>query len=146
MITCKMTIRKLLLAGIGFLSLVLGIAGIFLPLVPTTPFLLLASYCFLRSSRQWYNWLIRHKVFGKYIYHYLQYKAVPLRTKISAIIILWISLTVSMILIANLYVRILLIAVGVGVSIHLLSLKTIRDVDRKSGDPNREKEETAQEH
>ncbi len=141
----KMSIKKFLLAGIGFLAITLGIIGIFIPLLPTTPFLILASYCFLRSSNRWYNWLIHHKLLGKYIYNYLKYKAVPFRTKISAIIILWVSITFSIILTTNLHVLIVLIVVGVGVSMHLLSLRTICDDEMKSEEPTREKGETIDE-
>lgn len=140
-----MSIKKFLLAGIGFLAITLGIIGIFIPLLPTTPFLILASYCFLRSSNRWYNWLIHHKLLGKYIYNYLKYKAVPFRTKISAIIILWVSIIFSIILTTNLHVLIVLIVVGVGVSMHLLSLRTICDNEMKSGEPTREKGETIDE-
>jgi uncharacterized membrane protein YbaN (DUF454 family) len=140
-----MSIKKFLLAGIGFLATALGILGIFIPLLPTTPFLILAAYCFLRSSNRWYNWLIHHKLLGKYIYNYLKYKAVPFKTKISALIILWGSLTFSIILTKNLHILIFLIAVGIGVSIHLLSLRTIRDDEMKSGEPAREKNEPVNE-
>ncbi len=119
------SIKKYLLIFLGSLSLVLGIIGIFLPLLPTTPFLLLASFCYVRSSEKLYNWLINHKIFGNYIYCYLTYKAIPRKTKIGAIIFLWSTLIISMILLSSLHLRIFLAAVGIGVTIHLLTLKTL---------------------
>ena len=118
-------IKKCLLIIIGTISLVLGITGLFLPVLPTTPFLLLSSFCYLRSSQRLYRWLMTRKVIGAYIYNYMTYKAVPKSTKVFSIIFLWITLIVSMILIGHWHVRIILILVGIGVNIHLLMLKTI---------------------
>ena len=118
-------LRKYLLVALGSLSLGFGIVGVVLPVLPTTPFLLLALYCFFSSSQKLYDWLIHHKHFGKYLYNYATYRAVPRRTKIVAIVALWAGLTTSAILLDLLYVRLLLLAVGIAVSIHLLTLKTI---------------------
>ncbi|NLB81804.1 MAG: DUF454 domain-containing protein [Clostridiaceae bacterium] len=119
-------IKKCLLIIIGTISLVLGITGLFLPVLPTTPFLLLASFCYLRSSQRLYQWLMTRKIIGAYILNYITYKAVPKSTKVFSIIFLWITLIASMILIGHWHVRIFLILVGLGVSIHLLMLKTIK--------------------
>ena len=119
-------IKKCLLVIIGTISLILGITGLFLPVLPTTPFLLLASFCYLRSSQRLYRWLMTRKVIGAYIYNYITYKAVLKSTKVFSIIFLWVTLVTSMLLIDNWYVRAFLILVGIGVSIHLLLLKTIR--------------------
>lgn len=119
------SIKKYLLIMLGTISLVLGFIGIFLPILPTTPFLLLSAFCYIRSSEKLYNWLINHKIFGKYIYNYMTYKAIPKKTKIIAISSLWATLTVSIISMDNLHIRIFLILVGIGVSIHLLKLKTM---------------------
>ena len=68
----KKTITKFILMIVGLISLIMGFIGIYLPLLPTTPFLLLPAYCFLRSSKRLYNWLINHKVFGRYIRDFLE--------------------------------------------------------------------------
>jgi len=81
-------IKKYLLIFAGSLSLVLGVIGAFVPVLPTTPFLLLSAYCYLRSSKRLYNWLINHRVLGTYIYNYLTYRAITQRTRIVALIIL----------------------------------------------------------
>jgi uncharacterized protein len=119
------SLKKIILFIIGTISLVLGTIGIFLPLIPTTPFLLLCAFCYLRSSQRFYDWLINHKVFGKHIYNYLEYKAVSLKTKIAALSFLWVSLIISIILVDILYVRLLLLVVGLAVSIHILLIKTL---------------------
>ncbi len=118
-------IKKCLLIIIGTISLILGITGLFLPVLPTTPFLLLTSFCYMRSSQKLYRWLMTRKIIGAYIFNYITYKAILKSTKMFSIIFLWITLIVSMILIGHWHVRVVLILVGIGVSIHLLMLKTI---------------------
>ena len=123
------SVKKNLLILLGTLSLVLGVIGIFLPVLPTTPFLLLSSFCYLRSSDKLYNWLIHRKVLGAYIYNYLTYKAVTKATKIVSLVFLWLTLALSIILIHLWYLQALLVVVGIGVSIHLLTLKTMHGGD-----------------
>ncbi|MDP2807758.1 MAG: GNAT family N-acetyltransferase [bacterium] len=110
----------------GLVSLGLGVIGIFLPLLPTTPFLLLSAFCFVRSSPRLYDWLTGHRVFGAYIHDYLKYRAVPLKTKIFAVILLWAAIGVSIFILPNMIVKIVLASVALGISIHILSLKTRR--------------------
>ena len=69
----------------GCLAVVLGILGIFLPLLPTTPFLLLAAACFFRSSPRLYNWLISHKRMGPYIRNFREHRAIPLKAKVISV-------------------------------------------------------------
>ncbi len=117
-------IKKVVLIGSGTLALILAAAGLFIPLLPTTPFLLLCAFCYLRSSKRLYHWLTRHRIFGKYIDHYMMHRALPRGVKAGMLICLWLSLTISILLIYSLPVRILLLVVGLGVSIHLLSIRT----------------------
>ncbi len=123
------TLKKYLLLTAGSIALVIGIIGVFLPVLPTTPLLLISAYCYLRSSERMYNWLIHHRILGAYIYNYLKYKAVPRNTKIGALVFLWLTLTISFLLVDILHVRIFLVIVGIGVSIHLFTLKTLRPED-----------------
>ena len=118
--------KKYLLIAAGLVSLGLGVIGIFLPLLPTTPFLLLSAFCFIRSSPRLYNWLTGHRILGVYIGDYLKYRAVPMKTKIFALALLWSTISLSIFLLPNLIVRIVLAAVALGVSFHILSLKTRR--------------------
>nr|NSL48861.1 YbaN family protein [Dendrosporobacter quercicolus DSM 1736] len=120
------SIKKTIFMVVGCLSLALGMTGIFLPLLPTTPFLLLAAYCFMQSSTRLYNWLIQHKVFGKYIYNYLTHRAVEAKAKRLALVFLWGTIAISLYLLPNIYIRLLLFAVGSGVSFHILTLKEFK--------------------
>ena len=129
----KKTIKKYLLIISGSLSLLLGIIGIALPILPTTPFLILAAFCYLRSSKRLYDWLTGHKVLGPYIVNYIKYRAVLKKTKIIAIVMLWASLLVSILVVNNLHVRLLLLVVGLAVSIHIASLKTLIQSKHENG-------------
>ncbi len=128
------SLKKYLLIICGSLSVGLGIIGIFIPVLPTTPFFLFAVFCYLRSSKRLYEWLIHHKVFGSYIYNYITYKAVLKSTKIAALVFLWTGLTVSILIISNWYIRVFLIFVGIGVSVHITLLKTISKSELISAD------------
>ena len=103
----------------------LGAAGIIIPLLPTTPFLLLAGFFYIRSSQRLYKWLINHKIFGIYIYSYLTYKAIDMKSKIGLISLLWLSMGLSMYLVQNIYITLLLIVIGLGVSTHIMMLRTL---------------------
>ncbi|MFC1898316.1 YbaN family protein [Candidatus Cloacimonadota bacterium] len=118
--------RKYLLIFAGILAVTLGTIGIFVPLLPTTPFLLIASYCFVRSSSRLHNWLMNRSVFSRYLQNYINYHAVTLWTKIISLAALWVTITISFILIGNLYARIVLVIVLIGVTIHLATLKVMR--------------------
>ena len=113
----------LIVAGTAFLML--GMIGIVLPILPTTPFLLLAAACYARSSKRFYNWLLSNKVFGQYIRNYREGKGIPLKVKILSISILWVFIAISIYLIDNILVRIILILIAVGVTIHISSIKTL---------------------
>jgi uncharacterized membrane protein YbaN (DUF454 family) len=104
----------------------LAVVGIFVPVLPTTPFLLLAAAAFVRSSPRLYNWLIHHPWFGSYIRYYREYRAVTLRAKVAALALLWAVIGYSAIWVVQAWsLRALLAAVAVGVTVHLLSLKTL---------------------
>ena len=120
-------IARLLLITAGWFFVTLGVIGIFLPVMPTTIFLIIAAACFARSSEQFYNWLLNNKHFGKLIRDYRVQKGMPLRAKIIAILMLNIAIGYSAIFaVSLLWVRILLFVIAIGVTIYLLSLKTIK--------------------
>ena len=111
--------RFFLLAGL--LSVGLGIAGVFLPLLPTTPFLLLAVFCFSRSSRRLNAWLLGHRFFGTYLRNYREGPCMTRRHKGLTLLLLWTGIGLSAALgVHLLWARLLLAAVGVGVTTHLL--------------------------
>ncbi len=112
----------LIIAGIFFVGL--GIIGIFLPILPTTPFLLLAAACFARSSKRFYNWLLNNRWFGNYIKNYREGKGVPLKVKVLSISLLWIAIIFSAFFwVSILFVKFILILVAIGVTIHILSIR-----------------------
>jgi len=111
----------------GSLFLFLGIIGIFIPLLPTTPFLLLSAACYLRSSKRIYHWLLNHKWLGIIIKNYYEGKGLPLKFKVFTIILLWITITISIVFFVTLYwVKILLLIIAVLVSTHILTIKTVK--------------------
>jgi len=130
--------KKYILLTLGTIALLLGFLGIFLPLLPTTPFLLLASYCYLRSSKKMYHWIMNHKTFGSYIHNYIEHKAIKKRTRIIALVFLWGSLGVSIYLAPILYVKLILAIIGLAVTIHLYTLNTMpEDVKVLYKNPNK---------
>ncbi len=118
--------QKTLLIISGTLSVGLGVLGMFLPLLPTTPFLLLAAYCYARSSPRFYNWLISNRWCGEYIRNYREGKGITRKHKMLAIILLWLTISYSIWVISAWWVRLLLLGIAVSVSIHLLRLRTFR--------------------
>lgn len=125
-LVAKTSLRKWLLMGAGILALGLAVVGIFIPVLPTTPFLLLAASCFMRSSERLYNWLIHHRWFGEYIRHYREYRAITLQAKVVALVLLWAVIGVTTIFAVTLWwMRTLLVIVAVSVTLHLLHLKTL---------------------
>jgi uncharacterized membrane protein YbaN (DUF454 family) len=111
---------------VGTSSLALGIVGIFLPLLPTTPFVLLAAACYARSSRRFYNWLITNRLFGDYIRNYLEFRGIPAKVKVLSLLALWVTIGCSAAFAVDvLWARALLAFVAVGVTAHILSLRTL---------------------
>jgi uncharacterized membrane protein YbaN (DUF454 family) len=117
--------RQLLLAA-GTLSLAIGIVGIVVPILPTTPFLLLAAGCYLRSSPRFYNWLMGNRFFGAYIRNYIEGRGIPVKVKLFIIIILWATISISIWLVANWIVTIVLLIVAVGVTLHVIFIRVRR--------------------
>jgi uncharacterized protein len=117
-------VMKGLLIVCGTICVGLGILGIFLPLMPTTVFLLLAAACYSRSSDRFHRRLVEHPWLGPYIQ---QSRGMTTRQKGVSITVLWASLIVSMIWTADLvWLRLVLIAVGVGVTLHIARLPAFR--------------------
>lgn len=124
--TKKTWIRTLLVIA-GTLFTGLGFVGIFVPLLPTTPFLLLAAICYARSSQRLYGWLLNNKLFGYYIRSYLERKGVPLKVKVLALTVLWITIGSSAIFVVqDIVIRLILGLIAVGVSIHILRIRTLK--------------------
>jgi uncharacterized membrane protein YbaN (DUF454 family) len=117
---------RYLLQGIGWLSVALGVIGIFLPVLPTTPFLLLAAACFARSSPRFYHWLVDHPRLGPWIGGYLNGEGIPLKGKVYAIGLMWISIGVSCWLVPMVWARVFMGVSAVLVTVYILRQKTLR--------------------
>jgi hypothetical protein len=111
---------KIVLNLIGVLAVALGVLGIFLPLLPTTPFLLLASACFARSSTRLHHWLRSNPVFGKYLRDYEDGRGLPLRGKVVILLLMWASLGYSMTKVGMPVLIALLSLIGAAVTVFLL--------------------------
>jgi len=118
-------LTKYLYLASGFILVIIGVVGIFLPILPTTIFLILASACFIRSSPKANEWLRNHKILGMYIKNYQDKSGLTLKSKIINIILLWLMISVSAFLFTELwYIRLLLFLIAAGVTIHLLMVRT----------------------
>jgi uncharacterized membrane protein YbaN (DUF454 family) len=113
------------LVASGSFFLVLGIIGIFIPILPTTPFLLLTAACYARGSKKLYNWLINNRIIGEYIKNYREGKGIPITIKLITIILLWVTIGLSiLIFISNYLIQILLLIIAFLVTTHIIMIKT----------------------
>ena len=122
-----MKTMKFLFAFLGSVSLVLGIMGVFLPVLPTTPFLLLAAAMYMRSSQRLYDWLMSHRHLGAYIRNFREHKALPLRVKVVSVTMVWATLLYCAVFVAKeWWMSAVFIAIATGVSVHIISFKTLK--------------------
>lgn len=122
----------------GTVALLLGILGIFLPVLPTTPFLLLASACYLRGSERMHRWLMNQPHLGPYIRNFQAGRGIPLRAKIVALATMWTSIIVSMWLVPLPWVRGLMLVPAVTVTIYLYRMRTLDASETTQDQINRE--------
>jgi uncharacterized membrane protein YbaN (DUF454 family) len=120
--TLSQSIVRVLLFSAGSISVVLGAVGIFLPLLPTTPFLLLAAACYVRSSDRFYSWLVSHPVLSKYILAYLDGQGIPRKAKYYTLLVMWLTMSISAAIVPLWQVSVLLLGVGLGVSAYIWRL------------------------
>ena len=114
----------------GSFSLVLGIIGIFLPILPTTPFLLLSAALYVRSSQRAYNWLINHKYLGPYIRCFREEKSIPLHAKVVSVSLLWITALYCIFFkFSHIALDLLMLFIAVSVTTYILSFKTRKTND-----------------
>lgn len=119
---------KLFLRILGIISVALGVIGAFLPILPTTPFILLAAYLFAKSSPKLENWIMEHRIFGNIVRDFRNERSITLHAKIISISSLWISILLSVLFVVNKlpWVQILLILIATGVTYHISQYKTKR--------------------
>jgi uncharacterized membrane protein YbaN (DUF454 family) len=121
-------IKNPLLISLGSFFVGLGFLGIFIPGLPTTPFLLLAAGCYVRSSDRLYAWIINHKIFGKNIKSFRENRAVSLRSKIISLIVMWLMISLSVFVFIEIFwIKNLILMVGVIGTIVILSIRTLKN-------------------
>ena len=112
---------------LGSLCVGLGVLGIFLPVLPTTPFLLVAVWCYAKSSDRLHAWLLNHKYLGKYVRAFKVQRAIPLKGKIITVVLVWSTIGTSVIFfVPYLIARIVMLLIAAGVTYYLLSFPTLR--------------------
>jgi len=121
----KKRLTRYLLIAAGTLAVGLAILGIFLPILPTTPFLLLAAFLYARSSERFLHWLLTNRVFGAYIDNYRRGLGIPRREKILTITALWLTISFSAFYVVQAaWLKVLLCLIAVGVTVHLARIPT----------------------
>jgi hypothetical protein len=118
---------------LGTLFLGVGIVGIIVPILPTTPFLLLATSFYARGSKKFYHWLLNNRILGAYIRHYIDGKGMPLKIKLFTIALLWIAISSTIAFtVDDLVVRLILVLVAIGVSVHIALIKSYKRQSKRS--------------
>ena len=116
---------RIILLVIGLLSLFFGIIGIFIPLLPTTPFLLAAAACFAQKKKKVHTWLLHNKWFGSYIKHYHEGKGIPLKIKSGVLFLLWVTILSSIFLLDPvLWIKLIIFVIAILVTFHIVTIKT----------------------
>ena len=119
---------KILLIILGSISFALAVAGIFLPLLPTTPLLLLAAALYVRSSPSLYEWLMNHPRLGTYIRNFRENKAIPRRAKIVSVSMVWLTIGFCIIFVLEpLWLRVAMTLLAIAISWHILSFATLEE-------------------
>lgn len=122
-------LKKGLFVVAGTVSLGLGFVGIVLPVLPTTPFLLLSAACYYKGSERLHRWMLNNRLFGDYLRNYKEGKGIPQKTKILTLILLWSVISFSaLFMLNNVIIQIILFATAIGVSIHIMALPNLRRI------------------
>ncbi len=125
-----MNVSNYILIAFGSVFATLGFIGVFIPVLPTTPFLLLAAICYGKGSKKLYNWLLEHRILGRYIRDYRSGLGIPLASKIYALVILWVSIASSVVFfIKPIVLRIMVVSIASIVTVYILSIRT-REKDK----------------
>jgi hypothetical protein len=127
-------LKRILLTVCGTLAVALGVLGMLVPLLPTTPFLLLAAICYARGSKRFYNWLLTNPWCGEYIRNYREGRGIPLKQKVLTLLLLWSTIVYTAGFVVSLWwVRLLLFGMAAGVTVHLVRVKTFRPEAENTG-------------
>lgn len=121
---------KLLYKVLGIFFVGLGLLGVVLPVLPTTPFLLLSLWFFTRSSDRLRHWLLTNRMFGKYISDYHSGQGIPRRAKVYTLVLLWGTIIFSVFVVGSVWLRVMLLVIAAGVSVHILRMGTKKRIRR----------------
>ena len=125
--TPSVKLKRVFFIVAGSIFLGLGAIGILIPILPTTPFLLLSAACYYKGSERLHQWMLNNRWFGSYLRNYEEGKGIQLRTKALIVSLLWITIGYSAVFVVNvLLLRIVLLGIAVAVSVHILMLPTMR--------------------
>lgn len=119
---------KQLFVILGTIALGLGVLGIFVPLLPTTPLLLLAAALYFKSSPRLYEWLLNHPQLGVYIRNFREYRAIPLRVKIISVSLVWLTIGYCIVAVVDKWwwAQLLMASLAVAITWHILSFATLK--------------------
>jgi len=124
----KDKVKRGLYFTFGTVFLILGGVGVFLPILPTTPFLLLSAACYFKSSERMHHWMLNNRLFGDYLRNYSKGKGISSKAKLFTISLLWVLITFSMIYaVNNIIVQLVLTSIAIGVTIHVINLPTLKE-------------------
>lgn len=116
--------KRAILFTVGSIFLAAGLVGIVVPVLPTTPFLILTAACYARSSARCHRWLVTNRVFGRYLNDYLCGRGVSWRVRAGALVFLWTMIVLSVVFfVDSTWLRVLLLVIAVGVTVHVSMLK-----------------------
>jgi len=120
-------VKHLLFIILGTLFLGIGCIGLILPILPTTPFLILAATCYVRGSDRIYRWMMQNRLFGEFIKNYLEGKGIKPRQKVVTLVFLWVMIIFTTVyMIENMIIRLFLLIIALTVSVHILKLPTVQ--------------------
>lgn len=117
------TLRNKLIFMGGTITLILGIVGIFLPILPTTPFLLVSAAAYAKSSSKFHHWLLHNKILGSYIRNYSEGLGMPIKVKIFTLSFLWLIILIAALMVSILWAQIMLLIIALAVSIHVILIR-----------------------
>jgi uncharacterized membrane protein YbaN (DUF454 family) len=121
-------LKRVLLIIVGTAAVIVGIVGIFLPVLPTTPFLLLAATCYAASSKRFYSWLMANRLFGAHLKNYREGRGMSAKVKTGTLSLMWATMGLSIyFFIESLPLKLLLLGIAIAVSIHVLMIKTMTE-------------------
>ena len=122
--------QRIILLIIGWLAIVLGALGVVLPLLPTTPFILLAAWCFARSSPRFHHWLLYRSWFGKYLRHWQQHRALPPGIKGRAMLLTVATFALSLWLVKLFWLRVMLLCMLAALLLFMWRMQVVTEKEK----------------